>query len=323
MKGSDRFKFFLDTLDQLMITAAQQGNPGWWLYKNDARTPAFMVEGLSRIYRSFYDDEIFEKIHDDVKLIEDGIGSIDFYDQLAEELEKETVVDKKYIDFIKRKSIGKSESLNSILNDRKWIGSEKSRIKKIKKKLDEVNWKSVNGDISGLRSYYQHAIKKINLFVEERNGKFSHLEAEVHEYRRKIRWLSIYPKSMNGAIQFSGELSDKPELDCYFTPEIINSPYNIMPSSDGQSALLYLSKPDFFALSWMIFSIGKIKDKGLDVIGLSEAITEVDSLGEDDAVRKAEEILNKDHPDLNEVLKESSELIQRYHLSGSLNQLLA
>lgn len=322
MKGIERFNIYLDKLETQIAEASTQTDPAWWLYKNDARTTAFMLEGLSRIYETLHNKKKFGKLNDDFKKIEDALGAIDYYDQLAMSLRKIDNVDSRYIDYLVSKAKEKTTVANKLLSDRKWIGKKRSRIQRMREKLVDANWLSEEKEIEGVKHFYLESILEINKFVDERNGLFIKMEEEVHDFRRKIRWLSIYPKSLSGAIQFKGELEDKPELNKYFTPDIVNSPFNKMPSPENNLAILYISKPDFIALSWMISAVGKWKDKGLDIFGLAEAIRALDKLEEKESVSKAEKILSNDHPSIQQILDEASTKISEYRASGSLDALV-
>jgi hypothetical protein len=322
MNGVERFNYFLDKLDMQLREAVNQADPAWWLYKNDARTTAFILEGLSRIYESLHNKKKFSKLGDDFKKLEDSLGAIDYYDQLALSIQSIDGIDSRYSGYLKQKAIEKTSVANRLLTERKWIGKKRSRILRMREKLVDVNWLEEKQELERVQKFYHQSIKEINKFVEERNGVFTKMEDELHEYRRKIRWLSIYPKSLNGAIQFSGELADKPELNEYFTPETINSPFNKMPSPEGQRVIMYISKPDFFALSWMISAAGKWKDKGLEILGLAEAVQSLDNLDKEQALAKAENMLAKDHPSIPQILDEASKKISAYHATRSLDALV-
>lgn len=323
MQGNTRFDFFLTKLSSLISQAVQQENPGWWLYKNDARTPAFMLEGLSRLYKQVHGDDDIKKIREDFKALEDSIGAIDYYDNLANDLEKKSSIDKKYIHYLRQNCEHKTAALNELLSERKWIGHSHNRIARCREKLDAIKWKEEAEDIELFGGYYRHVIAEINEFIDERNGQFNKLEEEVHEFRRKIRWLSIYPKSLNGSIQLSGKIEDFPELKNYFTPEIIQSPYNQMPSPEGMKSILYLLKPHFFALSWMISAIGKLKDQGLTIYGLAEALSATLHIAQDEGVSKALLLLNYGQDGISEILKSASGMVIQYRNTQSLGQLLA
>ncbi len=53
---------------------------GHCLYKANLRTPLFMLEGLSRVMLGIGgDEEVFEELLHDVKIIEDVLGEVDFW----------------------------------------------------------------------------------------------------------------------------------------------------------------------------------------------------------------------------------------------------
>ena len=54
---------------------------------------------------------------------------------------------------------------------------------------------------------YEESILKIRAFVSKAQGAMTEMESQVHELRREIRWLSIYPHALLGMIQLteSGE----------------------------------------------------------------------------------------------------------------------
>lgn len=322
MKGIERFNVYLDKLEKQINEASTQDDPAWWLYKNDARTTAFMLEGLCRIYETLHNKKKFGKFNDDFKKLEDALGAIDYYDQLSLSLKNIEQVDSRYIVYLETKAKEKTIAANELLKERKWIGKKRSRIQRMREKMADADWLSEEKEMQGVKQYYLDSIAEINKFVDERNGVFTKMEEEVHDFRRKIRWLSIYPKSLNGAIQFKGELEDKPDLIEYFTPDVVNSAFNKMPSPETQNEILYISKPDFFALSWMISAVGKWKDKGLDMYGLSEAIQSLDKLNEKEALSKAENILSGDHPTIQQILVDASNKISAYRASGSLDSLV-
>lgn len=84
--GLSRFNYFFDKLQLLFTTAAKQRNPALWLYRNDARTTLFMLEALSRMYADFHNKKRFTKLKVQVKLLEDALGAIDYYDNMARDL---------------------------------------------------------------------------------------------------------------------------------------------------------------------------------------------------------------------------------------------
>lgn len=62
IKGSARFEYFIDKVQLLLDKASKQKNPGLWLYKNDLRTPFFMLEALSIMYSQIHNKKRFTKL---------------------------------------------------------------------------------------------------------------------------------------------------------------------------------------------------------------------------------------------------------------------
>lgn len=83
--GQARFEYFLNQLQQLLTRAGKQKNPALWLYRNNARTPLFMLEGLAKLYSGLHNKKKFSKIKEQFKLLEDALGSIDYYDAFAKQ----------------------------------------------------------------------------------------------------------------------------------------------------------------------------------------------------------------------------------------------
>ena len=82
-KGPGRFEYYLIQLDTLLQQSRQEENPALFLYQHDARTKLFMLEGLSRLYSGLHDKKLFGKLEDSFKLLEDLLGSVDYYDAFA------------------------------------------------------------------------------------------------------------------------------------------------------------------------------------------------------------------------------------------------
>ncbi len=98
------------------------------------------------------------------------------------------------------------------------------------------------------------------------------MEDQVHELRRKLRWLSIYPQALRGTVHLTEALPADENVSKYLVPEIIQSPFNIMPAPGDKTTFLLLDKNNFLALSWMIAESGKLKDKGLGDVAYKEAL---------------------------------------------------
>lgn len=318
MKGPERFAYFLAKLEELLKQSAKELNPALWLYSNNARTPLFMLEGLSRLYSKMHNKNKFEKLKDHFKLLEDGLGAIDYYDNEA----KKPGLPVEVSDYLRGQAREKLQHLNEILSEKEWIGENADRIKKIRKKLSEADWLPEEEEAEKVKSVYEEEIATIKEFIIESGPEFSEMETQVHEIRRDLRWLSIYPQALRGLIQLKENTQSDTESAKYLTPEIVNSPYNKMPERNGLSYILYFDKNYFLSLSWLIAETGTIKDKGLGIFAVAEAVQQIQNCSSTEAKVKACAILNLDPSFEDQLLKDASALCNQFIKEGILNKIL-
>jgi hypothetical protein len=148
------------------------------------------------------------------------------------------------------------------------------------------------------------------------------MEADVHELRRKLRWLSIYPQAMQGCIQLAENKTAPKHLAKYLTKEIVTSPYNKMPDAGDATHFLLLGKKYFYALSWMINELGNLKDNGLHIIALKEALQQTDALSEEAAFKKAYQLTGKKQQQLQTLLDEAESITKLYFQEHNLEHLV-
>ena len=215
--GQARFEYHLNQLQELIAKSSKQKNPGLWLYQDNARTPLFMLEGLAKMYAGIHNKKKFSKIKEHTKLLEDAIGQIDYYDAFAKEFVTNKKIPAGIKNYLQAQSREKIQSLNEILHENNWLGDNADRIEKIRKKLGEADWQDEKEEIKNIHQYYVTAINKILEFINEKNFQFTNVENDLHEFRRMIRWLSIYPQALRGCIQLSSPKTATPKyLSKYF-----------------------------------------------------------------------------------------------------------
>lgn len=152
---------------------------------------------------------------------------------------------------------------------------------------------------------------------------FTELEAQVHEMRRKLRWLSIYPQALQGLIQLNDGAATNPALQKYLTPEIVNSPFNKMPPPGMNTSFLLLEKNYFLALSWMISALGTLKDDGLRIVAVTEAIQQTEGISHEAACEKALGILGADSTALQQVLDKSTAICKTFFEENIPDKLIS
>lgn len=306
INGPARFDLFLGQLEKLLLEAVKQPDAALYLYQNGARTTFFMLEGLAKLYGGLHNKKRFDKMQTNFKLLEDGLGTLDHYDNFANEFAADKKVSAKTTKFVKLKAREKAVELNKLLIDKNWIGKNADRLIKIRKKLSDADWLEDKAEMKAIEAYYKRSIEKINAFAQTYESGFTELESQVHELRRKLRWLSIYPQTLQGSVQLTKTSSKDKNVKKYLTPEIVNSPFNKMPIVGTNRYVLTFNRDYFLALSWMIAELGKLKDEGLRFFVLNEAGAKSKS----DAAHEAA------------ILSKASEITQTYFAEQNLEKMI-
>ncbi len=323
-KGLERFEFYLIQLDDLLLKASRTNNPALFLYQNDARTKVFMLEGLAKLYAGMHNEKQFLKIKERIKLLEDLLGGIDHYDNFAKDFLKDKDMPAALRLFFEKRKNEKLAELNAALLRRKWINHDPLRTKKIRKRLARMDWEPQETEIELIKKFYLKSINGIiTFFAETGTTTFTNLEEQVHEIRRKLRWLSIYPQALQGAIQLVDNKVKNKAINKYLIPDVVNSPFNKLPKQGSNKPTLLLEKNYFLALSFMISDLGKLKDKGLLVLATCEAIKATQKLTEDVALKQALKLHKMKTTGLKEILVAAHDTCVIFFKEKNLEKLIA
>ena len=320
--GVNRFNYFIGQLQPMLIIAGKEKNPVLWLYRNNARSPLFMLEALSKMYSSFHNNKKFAKIELHFKLMEDTLGAIDYYDMAAKDLAKNTKIPTVILQYLQAQTREKIQQLNEILIEQDWLTPDKNRINKIKKKLIPVNWQKEDIEVNEINGFYGESIYHIASFMQGINFQFSDLESELHEIRRKLRWLSIYTQALRGTIQSRKQKKVPVHLKKYCTPSITNAAFNKMPNQGKAKWILLVDQDYFYALSWLIEELGKLKDSGLHILAIKEALQQTSSITEAEAYKKTYQLLGKHHPTMPMILENGSNICKTFFTEQNLEHLV-
>ena len=320
--GKSRFLYYLDKVETILNNAATAENPALVAYKEDIRTPFFMLEALSRLYKKIHSHKKLKDLNVRFKNIEDALGKIDYYDGFYQQFLSQKNIPAEITGYIKDQRDEKTQDLNDLLKEEKWIGKNKNRLSKIRKELDEINWFDERHDTQAILDVYLDDIDKVTKKYKVEDLDFKDVENDVHELRRRIRWLSIYPQSLRGLMQLKQNPEPPDFLKKYLTPEILNSPFNKLPDGSGLQSHIMLNNNYFYALSWLIAELGKLKDSGLKIILLEDSIDKVYKTKED--VRQlAHSICGEDQPTLDQILSGSQKIVTTFFEENILENLIA
>jgi hypothetical protein len=315
-----RFDIQLKKVELLFTKAKAEENPALWLFQNDLRTPMFMLQGLSRIYGDLISKKPFNKLKESFKELEDALGAIDYYNAFNNAFAKDKKIPlpiKQYFGVATKKHV---DQLNKILIKEDWLTGK--RIKKINAKLDEVVALDNKKEVAALKDFYTTQIEKLYSFCEKINYHFDNVEEDVHELRRRLRWLSIYPQALQGAIKLIPSKTTTTFVKKYLVKEIIHSPYNKLPISKEKIETLNLDTNSFLALSWTINALGKLKDTGLAVMALQEAIKETNAVEEATSLQQAYKLLGPKQLKIEALLKDAEKIAKAFFAEKHLQALL-
>jgi hypothetical protein len=212
--------------------------------------------------------------------------------------------------------------LNELLVNEKWLKPTNNRMEKINQKLADADWLDAAAELVEINKYYQSEIAEVSEFVSDTNFHFNNMEADVHELRRKLRWLSIYPQALLGSIQLAATKKPAKHLAKYLTKPILTSPYNVMPQPPKDLPVLLLNKDYFLSLSWIIAELGKLKDQGLGITAIKEALQHTEKLEEGAAYKKAHQLYGAKSKGLLPLLDEAEAITKVFFKEQNLLQLI-
>jgi hypothetical protein len=319
--GLARFEHHLQKLETLTKQARNEQNPALWLYTNDARTPLFMLEGLSRLYEGLHNKKKFSRIKDWFKLLEDSIGQVDYYSSYAKIFMEHPTVPVHLREYMQAQTREKLQRLNDLLASKSWVGEKPQRFSKIRKKIKNADWLNPKDEAKAIMDFYKKDIEGIQKFTKEFKGGFTEMEAQVHELRRNLRWLSIYPQALQGLIQLADSGQEDAATKKYLVTEIVESKFNVMPDAGSNNWFVLLEKNHFYALSWMIAETGKIKDDGLEIFAVTEALMQTEGLSHEVAYHRSFETLGLPADKIQQLLQRASQITNTFMEEKQLEQL--
>jgi len=314
------------TVIELKFRNAQtQSNPALWLFDNDLRTPLFMLEGLSRIHRETISFKKFEKLYQTFKIIEDGLGEIDYYQSFKNYAIKHKL-DPLYIQYFDGEYQVALDKFVNILQKENWFDKKGKvgylKFYKLKNQLSKIKWPSVQKNNKNLAEFFSRKLSKLNNQYRDGKYNFKDLENGVHEFRRRIRWYSIYAHALNGSICLKNNKSIPKSFQKYATAKIIASPFNKL-QNDHRIKPLFIDNYLFYALSHVIGRLGKIKDKGQTVEAFEHAAKEMKLLPKNSSHKYIKNLLKDDFIEASEITKQAKQLCNQVIKEDKLLFLLS
>jgi hypothetical protein len=273
--GLQRFQLQLDKLDQLLVVVAKSKNPGTALFQSPARQILFFLESLARIYKGAHNKKRFERMRLAFKSLEDQLGKVDYYDAFINEFSKQKGFPKELLANLKKHYTAELNTLDQLLKNDGWIDAKKTKWNIIQQELTTADWKSKTEDRKSVGKAIKKQIEEIELDYRVGRLNFNDLELGVHEFRRQLRWISIYAQALDGLIQLKKTTTKNAALKKYLIKEVMESPFNKMPIPKNDIPPITIQSSYFYGLSWLIAESGKLKDEGLRIICIENALKEI------------------------------------------------
>lgn len=243
-------------LQTLLIKSKTQPSSALYLLENNARTPLFMLESIARIL--FKQNEImYAKWLKVSKKLEDCLGTLDYYATYLKENKNVNYFSTEEIAYINKKHNKALNKLNEKLADKDYYLDWVDALLK-----SEINFNSAENKKFIKELCKKELIKCAEFFNDFTNG-FNDMELQVHELRRKLRWISIYAKSFDGLFAYkTSRVAFKWEKE-FISKLETTSKFNVLPIEKSIKVPIQLNKKAFYALSSVIRQLGDIKDQGL------------------------------------------------------------
>ncbi len=253
-------------LTKLFRQSSRSPNPALFLYRHKARGPLFMAESITRLLCEIHNDKPVEKALHTFKKLEDLLGKIDDDRHFVEYFSKRKKVDKACIAYYGEKRDKIYDKLNKKLRKNDFYLDD---FKKFEDSL-EIDFNKP-GLVLKLQAQIKKDLEAAYIFYKQYPGRFTDMSSQVHELRRKLRWMSIYSQSLQGLIIL------KPGHAKYKWPKAIvsnarKSPYNKLPGGKNLRRHIVYDQQTFYALNFVVDRLGRIKDKGMEIEALAKAI---------------------------------------------------
>lgn len=255
-------------------------------YTKNARSSFFMLESIARLNAKAFDDKASQTYLKLFKKFEDQLGIIDYYDVVLQHLQKQKKADADVLGYFERKKIKAFAKLDKYIR-------KVELVELLTKSTEALALDDTSDKIESLQKAYLSEIESINDFVATYKKGFTDMELQVHELRRKLRWLSIYAQAFGGVFVLQDSTQKFAWEKLYVTAEAKKSPYNTLPENKALKNTIALNKTVFYALSTLIKELGALKDEGLTTEGLQKAIRKTKTIKKEDIQALTETLLPK------------------------------
>ncbi len=311
-EGLHRFQVYLAKLDQIFNSLPSSGDRALMLYQSPARQYLFYLEALTHIYKLLHNHKRFEQMRLWLKSLEDQLGKIDYYDGFIKEFTAQENFPTILLDRLQLHKKRELSILEDQLNKDGWLKKENGILSIIESELPDADWKTNPEEKISIGGVIINVIEKIKSDYHSSKLNFNDIENGVHEFRRQVRWISIYAQALDGLVQLKEIKVPEPKLSKYLTKEVLESPYNKLPPVRKGVDPIYIEGPHFYALSWLIAEGGRLKDDGLRIILIEDTIRETGYVHEKNLKQVTKSLAIKSNKSLREIKETMGEIVDKF-----------
>ncbi|MGQ0504273.1 MAG: hypothetical protein ACT4TC_03060 [Myxococcaceae bacterium] len=245
------------------------------MVQKDLRRTVFLLEGLLKMYKPGFGDDV-SKLRDDVKKLEDALGGVSLYRGVDGKGLIKTAQDKgmpvAVIRELETKYIAAMNDLTELVAEQWAPNGDEGQSKRIGKLIEKVvdeDFGSYDDDRAYLSKEVAEHIAEIEGIDYDTNDLQG--EAGLHELRRQLRWIPVMVEATGGLMQLSETQNPIPSLSSILDTELAKSKYVQLPPADREANPVSLSKSLYTANMQAVLELGKVKDIGEAVEHLGQA----------------------------------------------------
>ena len=292
-------------------------------FSGKSRNALFHLEALCRLYRESHDEIIFEGLLTQFKELEDSIGRVDYHDAFRVEAKK-IDAPKEIFGYFTGGYHVELQNLTKRLLDSEWlciqgniVGSP--ALERIIDTLQNIGWKKYKRDrkniINALIDSLEKVLKKGGVTEGEEGLDFNELEDGVHEFRRTVRWLSIYPASLGGMCRLSNEDKINPSVAKYLAFATFNE-------DKREKTPINLDANTLLTFSKIIDDIGNIKDDGQLEEAMSHAMIRTGIVSETELNAEVKKLVSANKTNFDEIPQKVQALVADFLTDKQMPQKL-
>lgn len=292
-QGARAFAVHLKRFEGIVLHASAQTARGLRrhlavrCYLEDLRTPAFMLQGLGRVYRKVLPRNagaVIESQRIIYKTVEDALGEFDAWHTLCVRAEKAWRAPADVQAWFHDNRMHAAGRVDAVLHLMRLTPESGGRgtvegardipaLVGIRAECADLPWPADWKDRKKVARFLADELREIEEQCESGTLNLHDLEGGLHELRRQLRWPSVYAAALNGLVVIGPQRSAAPGLSHYFTGAVTGSRHAHLSRNRLVAQPLEINYAHWIALSWLIQQLGLLKDQRQWTAALKAALS--------------------------------------------------